>query len=67
MSGSSNVGMHIDHCLNEDPARLADFETKMNAVIARGGLSHVAFFHQSGLQAPARYARSSATCWVATR
>ena len=34
MSGSSNVGMHIDHCLNEDPAKLADFETKM----ARGDL-----------------------------
>src|SRR5262245_60944954 len=29
MSGSSNVGMHIDHCLNEDPAKLADFESKM--------------------------------------
>jgi ring-1,2-phenylacetyl-CoA epoxidase subunit PaaA len=29
MSGSSNVGMHIDHCQNEDPAKLADFEAKM--------------------------------------
>lgn len=29
MSGSSNVGMHIDHACNEDPAKLAEFEAKM--------------------------------------
>jgi ring-1,2-phenylacetyl-CoA epoxidase subunit PaaA len=34
MSGSSNVGMHIDHCTTEDPAKLAEFEAK----IARGEL-----------------------------
>lgn len=34
MSGSSNVGMHIDHCVSEDPAKLAEFEAK----IARGEL-----------------------------
>src|ERR1043165_4490663 len=33
MSGSSNVGMHIDHCVNEDPAKLAAFESH----IAAGG------------------------------
>ncbi len=33
MSGSSNVGMHIDHCVNEDPAKLAAFESH----IASGG------------------------------
>src|SRR5437773_4742168 len=30
MSGSSNVGLHIDHCTNEDPAKLAEFEAKMS-------------------------------------
>lgn len=29
MSGSSNVGMHIDHCVQEDPELLAAFEAKM--------------------------------------
>ena len=33
MSGSSNVGMHIDHCVSEDPEKLAAFE----AHIAGGG------------------------------
>ena len=33
MSGSSNVGMHIDHCVNEDPEKLAAFESH----IASGG------------------------------
>lgn len=37
MSGSSNVGMHIDHCLNEDPVKLAAFEAKMAALAAGGG------------------------------
>lgn len=31
MSGSSNVGMHIDHCIEEDPVLLAAFEAKMAA------------------------------------
>ena len=34
----------------------AEFESRMNAVVGRGGLSHVAFFHQSAQRAPARYA-----------
>lgn len=37
MSGSSNVGMHIDHCLHEDPVKLAAFEAKMAALSAGGG------------------------------
>ncbi len=32
------------------------FEEQVNAVLVRGGLSHVAFFHQSARRAPARYA-----------
>lgn len=31
MSGSSNVGMHIDHGRNEDPRKLAEFEAKIDA------------------------------------
>ena len=31
MSGSSNVGMHIDHAGNEDPQKLAEFEAKIDA------------------------------------
>ena len=31
-------------------------EEQVNLVLARGGLSHVAFFHQSAKRAPARYA-----------
>ncbi len=34
MSGSSNVGMHIDHNVQEDPEKLAEFEAKVSA----GGL-----------------------------
>jgi len=40
----------------------SEFESRMNAVIARGGLSHVAFFHQSGQRAPARYAINATFC-----
>ena len=40
----------------------AEFETRMNAVLARGGLSHVAFFHESGQRAPARYAINATFC-----
>lgn len=29
MSGSSNVGMHVDHAIQEDPEQLAEFEAKM--------------------------------------
>ena len=31
MSGSSNVGVHIDHCCNEDPQKLAEFEARIAA------------------------------------
>jgi C-terminal processing protease CtpA/Prc len=34
----------------------AEFETRVNTVLGRGGLSHVAFFHASAQRAPARYA-----------
>jgi carboxyl-terminal processing protease len=34
----------------------ADLETRVNGVLARGGLSHVAFFHDTAQRAPARYA-----------
>jgi C-terminal processing protease CtpA/Prc len=34
----------------------AEFESGMNRIVARAGLSHVAFFHQTGHHAPARYA-----------
>lgn len=34
MSGSSNVGTHVDHCIAEDPEKLAEFEAR----IARGEL-----------------------------
>jgi C-terminal processing protease CtpA/Prc len=45
----------------------AEFESRMNAVIARGGLSHVAFFHQSAQRAPARYAINATFCPFDTR
>jgi ring-1,2-phenylacetyl-CoA epoxidase subunit PaaA len=31
MSGSSNIGMHVDHCVNEDPALLAEFQAKIDS------------------------------------
>ena len=34
MSGSSNIGMHVDHCVTENPEKLAEFEAKM----ARGDM-----------------------------
>ena len=40
----------------------AEFESTMNAAISRGGLSHVAFFHQSAQRAPARYAINATFC-----
>lgn len=36
-----------------------EFETRISRVLALGGLSHVAFFHQTGQRAPARYAINS--------
>jgi carboxyl-terminal processing protease len=43
-----------------------EFETRVNAVIARGGLSHVAFFHESAQRAPARYAINATFCAIDT-
>jgi carboxyl-terminal processing protease len=40
----------------------ADFEVLVNKVMARGGLSHVAFFHGSAQRAPARYAVNATFC-----
>jgi C-terminal processing protease CtpA/Prc len=37
-------------------ASFADLESRVSAVLSRGGLSHVAFFHGTGQRAPARYA-----------
>jgi carboxyl-terminal processing protease len=34
----------------------AEFERTVNEVLSEGGLSHVAFFHETGNRAPARYA-----------
>jgi carboxyl-terminal processing protease len=34
----------------------AEFELRVNRALGRGGLSHVAFFHESAQRAPARYA-----------
>jgi len=50
----------IDEIVQSSPP--AAFESRMNAVIARGGLSHVAFFHQSAQRAPARYAINATFC-----
>ena len=33
MSGSSNVGMHIDHCVNEDPQKLAAIRDALRPVM----------------------------------
>jgi carboxyl-terminal processing protease len=40
----------------------ADFEIRVNSVLSRGGLSHVAFFHESAQRAPARYAINASFC-----
>jgi ring-1,2-phenylacetyl-CoA epoxidase subunit PaaA len=31
MSGSSNVGLHVEHCCEEDPRRLAEFQARIDA------------------------------------
>lgn len=43
-----------------------EFESRVNALIARGGLSHVAFFHQSAQRSPARYAINATFCPIET-
>jgi len=45
----------------------AEFEKRVNEAITRGGLSHVAFFHQSAQRAPARYAINATFCSSDTR
>jgi carboxyl-terminal processing protease len=44
-----------------------DFEATFNRVLARGGLSHVAFFHETAQHAPARYAINATFCASDTR
>lgn len=39
-----------------------EFESRVNALMAGGGLSHVAFFHQSAQRAPARYSINATFC-----
>lgn len=39
-----------------------EFEATFNKVLTRGGLSHVAFFHESAQHAPARYAINATFC-----
>ncbi len=40
----------------------AAFEAIVNTVLGRGGLSHVAFFHETAQHAPARYAINATFC-----
>ena len=40
----------------------SEFEVRVNRVLAHGGLSHVAFFHESAQHAPARYAVNATFC-----
>ena len=40
----------------ESSTSALDFERTVNELLTEGGLSHVAFFHETGNQAPARYA-----------
>ena len=44
------ISEHSDEITRSASPR--DFETRMSEVLGRGGLSHVAFFHESGLRAP---------------
>jgi carboxyl-terminal processing protease len=44
----------------------AEFESRVNSVITSGGLSHVAFFHESAQRAPARYAINATFCALDT-
>src|SRR5688572_1302451 len=40
----------------ENSRSTVDFERIVNELLTQGGLSHVAFFHETGNRAPARYA-----------
>jgi carboxyl-terminal processing protease len=40
----------------ESSTSALDFERTVNELLTQGGLSHVAFFHETGNRAPARYA-----------
>ena len=46
----------------ERSASAAEFEARVSEVLARGGLSHVALFHESAQRAPARYAINATFC-----
>src|SRR3954452_12372813 len=52
---------------SERPTSAAEFEKRVNDAIVGGGLSHVAFFHQSAQRAPARYAINATFCSSETR
>lgn len=45
----------------------AEFESTFNTALTRGGLSHVAFFHETAQHAPARYAINATFCASDTR
>lgn len=51
----------VSHRLEECKSH-AEFEREVNVVLPRGGLSHVAFFHESAKRAPARYAINATFC-----
>ena len=40
----------------ENSTSALEFERTVNELLTQGGLSHVAFFHETGNRAPARYA-----------
>ena len=40
----------------ENSRTALEFERTVNELLTQGGLSHVAFFHETGNRAPARYA-----------
>src|SRR3954452_527319 len=49
---------------SERPTSAAEFEKRVNDAIVGGGLSHVAFFHNTAQRAPARYAINATFCAV---
>ena len=51
---------HLDDLVRSETE--ARFEATFNAVLARGRLSHAAFFHESAQHAPARYAINATFC-----
>jgi carboxyl-terminal processing protease len=58
------LSKHMDGLLTAPTE--AEFEKNFNAVLAEGGLSHIAFFHESAQHAPARYAINATFCASST-